>query len=415
MVTRLNRSTRPWAVTVAACMMAIALWLAVSAAAAQSVSDRQVLDLDEAAALLRVKPEVVRALAESQRIPARRVGDVWRFWHDALLDWLKGEPVAGAVSELPGRSSGLDRSEMLPRDLLDLTARGMRPESPISEPQSPSVATPPTVGERQSTPTTEDIALRDRVLLGRGSATIDFGMSYGRNEQTLFPVVRAEEKDIGVSGTLRYGLVDDLQLTMRVPATWRSTTNFADGTISGTGSPSITTAGEGIAGDASISLLGVGWREAVGRPTIVWSLDSVVPTGAGESGLGGGVVLTKSYDPAVLFAGLNYLYGLHVNPSDTRWSLAKKNFGFQVGYTYAVNETLALSTAFLGTYRNSRSPDGVAIPPPRENYALQIGTTLLLAHGLFIEPAVAMGIGGDNPGLTASLSFSHSLRWRSKP
>src|SRR2546423_7927027 len=35
--------------------------------------------------------------------------------------------------------------------------------------------------------------------------------------RSLFPVVRAEERDIGVSGTLRYGLVDDLQLTMRVP------------------------------------------------------------------------------------------------------------------------------------------------------------------------------------------------------
>ena len=413
-MTLLKRSTRPWAVCVAACMTAMGMLLAASTAAAQSVSDREVLDLDEAATILRVEPEVVRALAESQRIPARRVGDEWRFWHAALLEWLKGEPVA--VSGLPGRSNGLDRSEMLRRESLDLTARGVGPEPPISQltatPQASS--TPPSVGERPSTPTTEDIALRDRVLLGRGAATIDFGMSYGRSGQTLFPVVRAEEKDIGVSATLRYGLVNDLQLTMRVPTTWRSTTTFADATLSGTPSPRITTAGQGIAGDASISLLGVGWRETVGRPTMVWSLDGVVPTGAGESGVGGGFVLSKSYDPAVLFAGLTYLYGLHVNPSDSRWSLAKQNFGFQAGYTYAVNETLALSTAFLGTYRHSLSPDGVAIPPPRENYALQIGTTLLLAHGLFIEPALAMGIGGDNPGLAVSLNFSHSFHWRSR-
>ena len=32
-----------------------------------------------------------------------------------------------------------------------------------------------------------------------------------------------------------------------------------------------------------------------------------------------------------------------------------------------------------------------------------------------MEPAVAMRLGADNPGLTVSLNFSHSFRWRSKP
>jgi len=331
---------------------------------------------------------------------------------------LKGEQAAGTVSALPA-STNLDHTEILQRELTDLTAKGTPPASLAQTPAAANPqasATPATVGERPSTPTTEEIALRDqRVLLGRGAATIEFGASYGRSEQTLFPVVRAEEKDVGVSGTLRYGLVDDLQLTMRVPGLWRRTTTFADATISGTGSPRITTTPEGIASDASISLLGVALREAVGRPTVVWSLDSVVPTGAGDRAVGGGFVLSKSYDPAVLFAGLTYLYGLHVNPSDSRFSLAKQNYGFQVGYTYAVNETLALTTSFLGTYRNTRSPDGIAIPPPREYYALQLGTTWLLSRGLFMEPAVAVQIGGVNPGLTVSLDFSHSFRWRSKP
>jgi hypothetical protein len=290
-----------------------------------------------------------------------------------------------------------------------VTGRGLTPEDPQAS------STPPTVGERPSAPTTEDVALRDqRVLLKRGVGSIDFGASYGTSENTLFPVVRAEEKAVGVSATLRYGLVDNLQLTMRVPTTWRRTTTFSDATISGTSSPRVTTTPEGIAGDASISLLGVASREAVGRPTIVWSIDGVVPAGGGEQGVGGGFVASKSYDPAVLFAGVNYLYGLRINPSDPRWSLAKHNFGFQAGYTYAVNDTLALSAAFLGTYRNSRSADGVSIPPPREYYALQLGTTWLFTRGLFVEPAVAMRLGGDNPGLTLSLNFSHSFRWRGK-
>jgi excisionase family DNA binding protein len=420
MMILMNRSIGRHGVRVTACIVAGVLWLASSTAMAQSVSGSEVLDLEQAAELLRVKPEVVRALAESQRIPARRVGDVWRFWHAALLDWLKGDAAVGAASELPQRASGLERTEMPQRELADVSARGLGQEPPVSPPLPPPAAmaqtssTPPTVGERPATPTTADIALRDqRVLLGRGAATLDFGTSYGRTGQSLFPVVRSEEKAYGVSGTLRYGLVDDLQLTVRVPATWRRTATFEDATVTGTGAPSITTVHQGLAGDASVSLMGVASREAVGRPAVVWSLDGVVPTGAGDRGVGGGFIVSKTYDPAVLFAGLTYLYGLHTNPADLRWSLARHNIGFQVGYTYAVNDTLALSTAFLGNYRTSVSPDGIAIPPARENYALQLGTTWMLSRGVFMAPSVAMSIGGDNPGLSLSLTFSRALRWRS--
>ena len=417
----MNAPIRPWPLSLVACITVSALWLGSSTAVAQSVSSREVLDLDEAAALMRVTPEVVRALAESHRIPARRVGEVWRFGHAALLEWLKGEPVAGAVSPAAEQASdsGL---EIRPSDLADVTARGFTPGPPASpaqplqaaQPQADS--TPTTVGERPSTPTSQEVALRDqRVLLGRGAATIDLGVSYGRSEQTLFPVIRAEENDVGVTGTLRYGLMDDLQLTVGVPATWRRVTTFADATVSGANAPTITATPERVAGDATISLLGVAMREAVGRPTVVWSLDGAMATGGGDRGAGGGLVISKSYDPAVLFAGLTYLYGLRVNPSDPRWSLAKHNYGFQVGYTYAVNDNLALSTAFLGTHRNTRSPDGIAIPPAREYYALQLGTTWLLARNLFVEPSVAMRVGGDTPGLTVSLNFSHSLLGRRKP
>jgi hypothetical protein len=57
-----------------------------------------------------------------------------------------------------------------------------------------------------------------------------------------------------------------------------------------------------------------------------------------------------------------------------------------------------------------RSPDGVAIPLPRESYTLQLGTTWLLARRLFMEPAVAIRLGGDSPGLTISLNSSYAIR-----
>lgn len=392
-----------------------ALPVASSCAAGEAGSQLEVLDVDEAAALLRVRPAVVRKLAEGGDIPARRVGDVWRFSRTALLDWLKNGQVAAAPRASPSLPGNRDRAEALAGDLSALRARGAAPASsthvaqatPDTKPPA-STPPPPTVGERPTTPTAEEIALRDqRVLLKRGAATVDFGVAYARNEQTLFPAIRQEQRAVGAGATLRYGLLDDFQITARVPGVWRRTTTYTDATISGTTSPSVTR--DDYLGDASVSLLGVALRETVGRPNVIWSLDGVLPTGPGDRGFGGGLVLSKSYDPAVIFAGLSYLHGFSVEPANSRRSLAQHNLGLSLGYTYALNDSLALNTVFVGTYRNTYSPDGVAIPPPRERYQLQFGMTWMLARGLFLEPAVAIRLGGANPDLTFSLNVPYSF------
>ena len=414
----MNRFALLRLLTVAALATSSVSWVALSCAAAESVPQHEVLDLDEAAALLRVRPEIVRTLAETQRIPARRVGDVWRFSRVALLDWLKGERSAG-MSGVPPTPSTVNRAELIARELPATTARGVMPEAsarlaqvdPAAGPQVSSPPPPPplpTVGERPATSTAEEIALRDqRVLLRRGAATLDFGLSYSYGEQTLFPVVREEQHTVGASATVRYGLLDDLQFTLRVPGVWRHTATFTDAAIAGTNSPRTTH--DDYVGDASLSLLGVALREAVGRPNVILSLDGVAPSGPGDRGVGGGLVLSKSFDPAVLFAGFSYLHGLSVDPANSRRSLAKHNFGLSLGYTYAVNESLALNTLFVGTYRSSRSPDGISIPPSRERHQLQFGMTWMLARDLFIEPAVAMRLGGANPDLTFSLNIPYSF------
>jgi excisionase family DNA binding protein len=378
-------------------------------AAAEAVSDQEVLDLDQAAALLRVRPEVVRKLAEAHRIPARRVGDVWRLSRAALLEWLKEGQLAGTPRSPPAPPSDLDRAEALASELPALSARGvaegsstrLAPAAAGAKPQASSPA-PPTVGERPATPTAEEVALRDqRVLLKRGAVTVELGASYSRSEQTLVTAFRQEQRAVGASAALRYGLLNDVQVTVRVPGVWRHTTTFE--------AASPREARDVYLGDVSASLLGVALREAVGWPNVIWSVDGVLPTGPGDRGVGVGLVLSKSYDPAVIFAGLGYLHGFSVAPGDSRRSLAQHNIGLSLGYTYAVNDSLALNTVFVGTYRNAASPDGLAIPPPSERYQLQLGMTWLLARALFMEPAVAMRLGGASPDLTVSLSTTYTF------
>lgn len=50
-----------------------------------------VFTLAEAAKFLRIKKGVLQELAKEGKVPARRIGDEWRFSHQALEEWLRGE------------------------------------------------------------------------------------------------------------------------------------------------------------------------------------------------------------------------------------------------------------------------------------------------------------------------------------
>ena len=50
----------------------------------------EVLTLEQAAELLQVEPKQAAELAEAGEVPARKIGDSWRFSREALLAWLAG-------------------------------------------------------------------------------------------------------------------------------------------------------------------------------------------------------------------------------------------------------------------------------------------------------------------------------------
>jgi excisionase family DNA binding protein len=54
----------------------------------------EVMDAAQVADLLQVEESVVLELADEQALPARKVGDEWRFSRRAVLDWL-ASPEAG--------------------------------------------------------------------------------------------------------------------------------------------------------------------------------------------------------------------------------------------------------------------------------------------------------------------------------
>jgi excisionase family DNA binding protein len=52
------------------------------------LEETEVLTVDEAATLLRIKAEELVKLAASGDVPGRKLGDDWRFTRSALLKWL---------------------------------------------------------------------------------------------------------------------------------------------------------------------------------------------------------------------------------------------------------------------------------------------------------------------------------------
>ncbi len=60
----------------------------------ESTGAEEVLTLQEAAGLLRLPVETVRASAVAGDLPGRAFGDEWRFARTALLAWLAGEQTA---------------------------------------------------------------------------------------------------------------------------------------------------------------------------------------------------------------------------------------------------------------------------------------------------------------------------------
>ena len=273
---------------------------------------------------------------------------------------------------------------------------------------TPAPAGPPAapVGEKFAEPTAEEVALRELgALIVKGAATAELDLSYNRQTRETFPILRAEQRTATATVVARYAPANNLQLSARLPGVYRRTQLFGDPAALGGTAKS---AGESdtYLGDMAASVLGVIVREGTGRPTVTLSLDGVIPTGPGDAAVGGGLTLSKSYDPVVIFFGASYLYGFNPDTLDPRRSLAQNNIGITFGYAYAVNDMLALSGQLVGIYR---TPLGGPLSPEKESYQLQFGLTWLLRKGLFVEPAVGVAVGSASPDFTFSIRLPYTF------
>ena len=380
-------------------ILALALWAAPPAFAQSAYPE--IMTLEQAAAFLGINRAVLGQLAGWGQVPGRQIGAQWRFSCGALLTWLAGSYIKPPPSS-PAVVQGCRGATAAP-----IAAPAAGVTIPAGTPGAAPGLAP--IGEAPEGETADDVFLRDqRLLLGAGDVTLELGLFYARSDDQAFVVSNGTlslgviERDSFISSlTLRYGLFPDTEL-------------FAGGSLRRDTSQTFTGANEVAStsdtgfGDLALGLRETVLHEALGVPDVILTLETGIPTGDGSFSLGGGVALIKSYDPVVLFANANYSHAFARDFADVSRLVAENRLDTTLGFAFALNDTLTLSSALSGVFTGETSFTNATLRR-RESFSLRFGLTSLLARGFYIEPTVSFNLNGDGNDVVIGLSMPYTF------
>ncbi len=218
-------------------------------------------------------------------------------------------------------------------------------------------------------------------------------------------------QSVSSSVTLRYGLSNRLNVRATFPWEWRKselfrssrdeapTSALRDRTVSGFG-------------DLTLGLSYQLYRSDSRLPNVIGNMTYSPDTGdAPESGRGfdrwtGGLTFLTQSDPAALFGSLTYIHNDGDFNGFERGDLA----GGSLGYSYALNYDLSLSSTF-SFFRQiedaSITSGGVTTNLGRRttNATLSLGITYALTRRNALALSVGIGLTDDTPELTLSMSL----------
>ena len=358
-----------------------------------------VLNLAEAAELLRIEEASLAELAALRQVPGRRIGNDWRFNCASLLAWVDGAeslPDERAASG-PGTSSSLTGS-----DLAGVTGAGaLQAEDGTQEID--------TIGEAPEERTAEDIFLRgQRVLLAPGQAVLDFGAFFSElnsaplasiDGQTVLTTI--EQETFLTSIQARVGFRNETELFV-------ATSYFSQDAEAFFGNEKIANASESDLGAVGLGLRRTLKREGTGSPNIIGSLATRIPTDDGPYALSGSLAFVKSVDPVVLFSSIAYTHVFDQEESDILGLQPSDRVDVAAGYALALNDTLALSMSLSGTFTASERLGNFSLRQ-RDSYAVRFGMTSRIARGVYIEPSVSFTLGGPDDGFAFALTVPYTL------
>jgi hypothetical protein len=262
------------------------------------------------------------------------------------------------------------------------------------------------------------------VLLQPGQAQFDWGFDYTWQEATI-PVVlsdgsvaneRFRDRRIVSPFALRYGVTKRLQAFVNMPVGFGlmesadaehevNDTVFNLGDIS-TGVNYLLRKGEGVCPDI-VGTFGV--TAPTGPFQFASGLLNQAALGTGFWAINTDLLFVKSIDPVVVFYGIGYrhyfqrdFFGGLVTPGE------ELNYNFGVGF--AINDSLTLSTIFLGAFRGDTQFNSVNLPgSSQEPLSVRFALTAVASKCYIVEPSVRIGLTPDAAnadfGITMTRTF----------
>lgn len=157
-------------------------------------------------------------------------------------------------------------------------------------------------------------------------------------------------------------------------------------------------------GDIGLGIRRTLIHEGPGRPDVIVTVEGSIPTGASSYGLGGGVTLVKSFDPAVLFGSLGYRHTFSRDFADITRLQPRDRVEAEIGYAFALNDTLILNSALSGTF-NLETSFANALLRQNEIFNLRIGLIARISRALFVQPFVSYRLNGSGNGPSWDSTF----------
>ena len=266
------------------------------------------------------------------------------------------------------------------------------------------------IGEAPEERNAEDIFLRNqRVLLGRGQVVLDIGQFYSRADTLQLAVasnsVQLATLEQSALTTTLVGRIGIFHETELFAAT--SFSHLENRLVAGV--DDLASQGRNMLGGVIVGGRRTLVREGSGRPDVIASFDGQIPTDDNlASLLGGGLVFVKSIDPVVLFAGTNYHRALSRTLLDGTRQPPGNIFDVSLGYALSLNDSLAVSTAAAGSFTRNATIVGVNVRRA-EMFNIRFALTSALAKGLYIEPAVTVGLSGPGQSFTMGVTVPYSF------
>lgn len=245
-----------------------------------------------------------------------------------------------------------------------------------------------------------EIFLREqRVFFRRGELALELGLFYSLDTKETFlrsdttPVFAKITKRIVLpSLTIRYGLVNDLELDIVLPFY-----GFAEQETN-VGTARLRMRDQGL-GDITGLVRYQVWHERGASPDVIVDVRGKSHTGGGfdallgtgEWSIGGGVTLVKTLDPVVFFGRLGYTYTLERAGLDRGNEIALLS-----GMGVSLNDRVSVSMQVNGAYTEHAKLHGRTLTGSSlESFSLQLGTTVQVTKRLFVEPIVSFGLTDD--------------------